>query len=67
MKLSGFIRNRIISLFITFKRNNIMQKKISMTNGAMKSCSMSLPSKSATNCLRCISGKSPQIKPSMNC
>ena len=28
MKLSGFIRNRIISLFITFKRNNIMQKKI---------------------------------------
>ena len=28
MKLSGFIRNRIISSFITFKRNNIMQKKI---------------------------------------
>lgn len=27
MKLSGFIRNRIISSFITFKRNNIMQKK----------------------------------------
>ena len=28
MKLSGFIHNRIISSFITFKRNNIMQKKI---------------------------------------